>query len=117
MAYPSFNIFKGCIDAIFAIEKLRDKHFKEAIEPYVDGHLVPTLGDSIVRGLVRMLTEEFNDTESAWLDWWLYETTREASSETSGGHGVYPLIAVKGKEIHLNTLEALYKLLTGGFDE
>lgn len=117
MPYPSFKIFKGCIDAIFAIDELRDKHFKEAIEPYVDGHSVPTLAGSIVRGLVRMLTEEFNDTESACLGWWLYETSREASSETSGGHRVYPVITVKGEEIHLNTLEALYELLTGGFYE
>lgn len=114
MTYPSFNVFKGCMEAIFAIEELRDKHFSEAIEPYVNGHSVPTLGDNIIDGLVRMLIEEFNDTEGELLKWWLYETNIGVSSK---GWKDVAVVTIKGEEVKLYNLETLYKLLTGGFDE
>ena len=105
MIYPSFNVFKGCMEAIFAIE------------PYVNGHSVPTLGDNITGGLIRMLVEEFNDIKPAWLDWWLYETNRGGLTKGRRKHSIRPDITMNGKKIEIRTLEALYKLLTGGFDE
>lgn len=114
MTYPSFDVFKGCMEAIFAIEELRDKHFKESIEPYVNGHSVPTLGNSIAEGLVRMLINEFSDTKPSYLEWWLYETNRGVLVEDKTWL-VDAVLTLDGKRTEIYTLKALYKLLTGEF--
>jgi len=108
----SGRMFCACIQTILSIEKLRDEHFKTAIEPYIDGTSIPVLGDDITEYLLKHLELEMCDTDK-WISWWLYETTRGKPAAKSG---VKPIITINGDEVHLNHPAALYKLLIGKFD-
>ena len=95
--------FVKMIECLLEQDKKNDE-FEQALTPFFDNYLVPTLTSKLEGDIIGILEDELNDKYET-ISWWLYD------SPDAGKNKACSYVEVKDIKIPLETPEQLYDFL------